>query len=281
MAKGNVLLFRPSRSLIISVILHIIFFALLFNTLSFESKKPPITVNLQRDPGTSKKIVQATLIDKRAADLAAQRQIAEEKLKRDKIIEQQRKVEQQQLEVEQAKQAALELAKQQKEKLELAKQAKEQKLKQEQQLQIKKQIATQQQQLRQQALEKQQAKQQAAKQQAAKQAALKSQYDRMLSDQQALLESEVERYRAEFAAAIEENRILSSIFSGEMSCKLRIMLLPDGSILSVKVLESSGNPAYDEISASAVYKSAPFMMPEDQELYAQLREIVLSFKNGE
>ena len=261
--------------------MHIIFFALLFNTLSFESKKPPITVNLQRDPGTSKKIVQATLIDKRAADLAAQRQIAEEKLKRDKIIEQQRKVEQQQLEVEQAKQAALELAKQQKEKLELAKQAKEQKLKQEQQLQIKKQIATQQQQLRQQALEKQQAKQQAAKQQAAKQAALKSQYDRMLSDQQALLESEVERYRAEFAAAIEENRILSSIFSGEMSCKLRIMLLPDGSILSVKVLESSGNPAYDEISASAVYKSAPFMMPEDQELYAQLREIVLSFKNGE
>lgn len=271
--------------------MHVLFFALLFNTLSFESKKPPITVNLQRDPGTAKKIVQATLIDKRAADLASQRQFAEEKIKRDKIIEQQRKVEQQQLEVQQAKQAALELAKQQKAQIEIAKQAAEKKAaekkaKQEQQLQqqlqIKKQAAEQQlQQIRQQALEKQQAAKQLAAKQAAKQAALKSQYDRMLSDQQALLESEVERYRAEFAAAIEENRILSSIFAGDMSCKLRIMLLPDGSILSIKVLESSGNSAYDELSASAVYKSAPFPMPEDQDLYAQLREIVLSFKNGE
>lgn len=256
--------------------------------MSFETKKPPITVNLQRDPATNKKIVQASLVDKRAAEMAAQRRAAEERLKQEKVMEQQRQ-EQLKREAELAQQAA-ELAK-----LQAAQQAKLE----QQQAQIKKQVAEQQaalraqvkKQLAQQQAQKQEqlAKQQeiqnqqmlAKKQAAAKQAALKSKHDRMLADQQALLETEVEKYRAEFAAAIEENRILSSVFAENIHCKLRIMLLPDGSIASVKVLESSGNPAYDQISASAVYKSAPFEMPQDQELYAQLREIVLSFKNGE
>ena len=62
---------------------------------------------------------------------------------------------------------------------------------------------------------------------------------------------------------------------------MRIQLLPDGSILSVNIAEPSGNPAYDELQISAVYKAAPFPMPEDHELYNQLRDIVLSFRNGE
>lgn len=276
--------------------LHVAFFSLLFSTLSFETKQPPIIINLQQDPGIApKKIVQATLIDKRAADLALQRQLAAEKLKRDKIIEQQQKIEQQRLEIEQAKQdaeqakeSALELAKQKQAKLEATKVAAEKKATQERDMQIKKQVAAQQQQLRKEAQEKQIKQQAVAKQQAdvlakqqAKAAAVKSEHNRMLAEQQAILASEVEKYRAEFAAAIEENRIISAVFATELRCKLRIMLLPDGSLLSIKVLESSGNPAYDEMSTSAIRASAPFTMPDDPELYTQLREIVLSFKNGE
>lgn len=289
MAKDKDLAFKSSASIIGSIILHSIFFGLLFTTVALDTKKPPITINLQQDPGNAKKIVQATLIDKRSADLVAQKQAYQEKLQRQKIIAQQQKIEQEKLAAVQAQQVA-------QEQLEATKQA-ALKLKQETELQIKQQVAAQQTLLRKQALDKLQAAQQAekqkastaakhqanvaAKQQAAKAAAVKAQHDRIVAEHQALVESEVEKYRAEFAAAIEENRILSGVFAPNLQCKLRIMLLPDGSIMSVKVLESSGNPAFDDLSASAVYKSAPFEMPQDQELFAQLRDIVLAFKNGE
>jgi membrane protein involved in colicin uptake len=39
--------------------------------------------------------------------------------------------------------------------------------------------------------------------------------------------NEVQRYAAEFTQAIEENRILSSVFTGDLCCKIRIQLLPN------------------------------------------------------
>ncbi len=260
------------------------FFAGLFTTLSFEVKKPPIIINLAKDPGNDKKIVHAALIDKRAVDLANQRRVAEERLRQDKIQEQQRIAEQIQQEAARAKQAlelAAALKAQQQAMLEQVKQEKAKKIQEQakkiqeqakldQQLQLKQQIAQQQQLVKQQAAAKQQ-----------KAAALKAQHDKLVAEHQAALEGEIEIYRAKFAAAIEENRTLSSVFANNICCKLKIMLLPDGSILNIKVLESSGNIAYDESSAKAVRKSAPFQMPEDKELYTQLREIILSFKNGE
>jgi len=247
------------------------FFAALFTTMAFEVKQPPIIINLAKNPGNDKKIVQAALIDKRAVDLANQRRVAEEKLQQEKILEQQRIVELAQQEAERAKQAlelAAALKAQQQAMLEQVKQEKAKKIQEqaklEQQLQMKQQIAQQQHLVKQQ-----------------KAAALKAQHDRIVAEHHTMLEDEIERYRAEFAAAIEENRVLSAVFAKNIRCKLKIMLMPDGSILNIKVLESSGNVAYDEMSAKAVYKSAPFPMPQDQELYKQLREVILSFKNGE
>lgn len=262
---------RLSKSLILSISLHVMFFAALLTTMSLEVKQPPIVINLAKNPGNDKKIVQAALIDKRAVDLANQRRATEAKLQQEKILEQIRAEEQVRLEAEQAKQAielAAALKAQQQAMLEQTKKAQEQ-AKLDQQVLVKQQLAQQQ-------LVKQQA---AAKQQQA--AAVKAQHDRIVAEQQAMLEAEVDKYRAEFAAAIEENRILSSVFAGDIRCKLKIVLLPDGSILNIKVLESSGNVAYDEMSTKAVYKSAPFPMPQDKELYKQLREVILSFKNGE
>lgn len=243
-------------------------------------------VNLQQDPHPEQKIVKAAMVDKKAIDQAIQRQAAEEQKKRDDLLAQQHKVEQLQMEAIKAKQE-LELANAQKAQVEAAaKRAAQQKAKlEQQQLQAKKELEKQQ--LAKQQLAKQQLaqQQQLAKQQAeaaAKQAAaIKAQQDRLVAEHQEFLLTEVEKYRAAFQAAVEDNRILSSVFTGNISCKIRIRLLPDGSILSVNIIETSGNPAYDEMSAAAVYKSAPFPMPQDHELYNQLRDIVLSFKNGE
>lgn len=294
-----------SKSLIVSITLHVIFFTLLIITVG-PTAKPIVKVNLAKDPHAEQKIVKATMVDKHAVDQAIQRQALEEKKRQDLALAEQQRVEQLQREAEQAKQA-LELAKAQKAKLEALQAKKDlelakiQKAKQEaeakkvatekakiaQQLETKKQIEQQKLQAKKE-LEKQQiAAKEAAAQKAkaealrAQQAALKAQQDHIAAQHQEFILSEVEKYRAAFQTAIEDNRILTSVFSGDLICKIRIKLLPDGSIASVNIVEPSPNPAYDQMSIKAVYQSAPFPMPQDDELYSQLRDIILSFKNGE
>lgn len=295
-----------SKSLIVSIALHVIFFTLLIITVG-PTAKPIVKVNLAKDPHAEQKIVKATMVDKHAVDQAIQRQALEEKKRQDLALAEQQRAEQLQREAEQAKQA-VELAKAQKAKLEAmqAKKdlelAKAQKAKQEteakkaatekakiaqQQLQAKKQLEQQKLQAKKE-LEKQQivakeAAAQKAKAEAlrAQQAALKAQQDHIVAQHQEFILSEVEKYRAAFQTAIEDNRILTSVFNGDLICKIRIKLLPDGSIASVNIVEPSPNPAYDQMSIKAVYQSAPFPMPQDDELYSQLRDIILSFKNGE
>lgn len=295
-----------------------VFFGILLSTTSFTEKKPQVTVNLQVNPdpnGDQQKIVKATLFDKKAVDAALQRQataaaeeLQKQKLAQEQLLLQERKAEKLKHEAEAARKE-LEAANAQKLQLEAAnKKAAEQKLKLEQeQQQLKKQISQQQAQAKKDLEKKELAKQDLAKKElqkkelAAKQAAegaakkaseqraqenarlaaVKAAQDRLAAEHLEFMMSEVDKYRAAFQALVEDNRILSSVFNNDISCKIRIRLLPDGSIASVNIVETSGNPAYDEMSAAAVYKSAPFPMPQDQELYTQLRDIVLSFRNGD
>lgn len=284
---------KISKSLMLSIGMHTVLLSLFLITFSCSEEKT-ILVNLQKDPQPQTKRVKAALIDKSVVDRAVNRQAMEEKLRQQKILEQQQLAEKMRLEAEQAR-IDIENAKAEKIRIEAAtkKAAIEKAALEKQQQLAKKQLA--QQKLEQQKLEQQKIAQQAAQQsliqktieaqkaakKAADAAALKSNHDRLQVERQNFLESEVDKFKAEFAAAIEDNRILSAVFTGDMRCKVRIRLLPDGSILNVSVMQSSGNSAYDDMSIKAVYKTAPFSMPDDKELYEQLRDIVLSFRNGE
>jgi colicin import membrane protein len=279
-------------SMLLSIAVHVAIFALLFFTISHSKPTPPIMVNLLKDAKPEQNIIKAGIVDRRAIDQAIQRQANEERLKQEKILQQQQKSEQLKVEAEQAKKA-LELATQQKALLEIAtKKAAEEKVRLDKEIANKKALA-----------KEQQAKEQVAKETAAKKlqankappkneiakkavvdpkiAALKAEKDRLAAEHTALLETEVDKYKAEFAAAIKENKIVSSIFAKEMRCTIRIKLLPDGSIVAVHVAESSGNRAFDDMQISAVHKTAPFPMPADSELYEQLRDLVLSLSNDE
>lgn len=280
-----------------------VFFGVLLSTMSFSDTPPPVTVNLSVNPKDETKIVKASIVDKKAIDAAVlrQTQAAAEELNRqrqaqEQLLANERRAEQLKQEAAAAK-LALENANAQKLKVEAAaKKAAEQKAKLEQEQQkMQKQAVAQAQAKKLQEkkdLEKLQATQKAAAQQLAAKAqadkarlaeaaALKATRDRLAAEHQEFLLDEVEKHRAIFHSLIEDNRILATTFSADMVCKIRIKLLPDGSIANVEFIERSGNPAYDDMSATAVYKSAPFPMPQDQELYGQLRDIILSFKNGE
>ncbi len=245
-----------------SVGFHALVMVSLLTTMSFSTTTPPIMVSLHTDPGKDVKPIKAGLVDRRPYELAQQQRLQAEKLLKQEIFEQ-----------EQA-QKALELAKIQKENaVQAAKLAAETAVK----VAAQKKVQQKQLELKQAAEIKMTEKKSAEK----KAAALKAEQDRLQAQHNDVLMQEVDKFKAVFRAAIEENRIISAVFAQNIQCKVRIRLLPDGSILSLSVVETSGNVAYDQMQINAIYKTAPFAMPSDHELYNELRDIVLSLKNGE
>lgn len=271
--------FKLTSGLGKSLALHVIMLVVIFTSIGFAAK-PVLDVNLQKDVHPEQQIVKAGVIDKRAVDEAYQRQLLVERQRLQKLAEEKQMAAQAKQEAEKLKQEAaaaqkaLEVAKAQKAQAE----AESKKLKVAQD-KVKQDLAKQQA-AAQQALAKQQ--ELAKKEEAMRKAsAIKAEQDKLRAQRDSIIMNEVQRYAAEFTQAIEENRILSSVFNGDLCCKIRIQLLPNGQLLSASVAESSGNPQYDEFSKNAVYKAAPFDMPTDKEVCDKLRDIVLSFRNGE
>lgn len=243
--------------------------------------KPVLKVNLRKDPGHAK-VVKARVVDKKIMDNFVQKQQMLEAQKREELLAEQLQAEEALAKAEAAKKAMqekLRLEQEQKMALQAKKEQDLARKKLEQQQLQKQKIAQQKLAQEQQKIAQQKAQQQAAAKQ--KEAALKAERDKLAAEHQEFLLTEVEKYRIAFQELIEENRILSAVFPNNISCKIRIKLLPDGSILSVTIVQTSGNPAYDELATTAIYKSAPFPMPSEPDLYTQLRDIILSFKNGE
>jgi membrane protein involved in colicin uptake len=85
--------------------------------------------------------------------------------------------------------------------------------------------------------------------------------------------SEIQSYHNKMYTKIINNRKVTSLFPEHLECSVRVKLLPNGQLNLVKLDKSSGNQAYDAFSEQAIYKSAPFEMPEDPKLNKELVEI--------
>lgn len=118
--------------------------------------------------------------------------------------------------------------------------------------------------------------QQAAQAAAAAQAAGEAQ---RLAARNSWLDSEFTKFVGDLQQRVYNNRTLSLAFGPELVCRIQIKLLPDGSVHDVKITQSSGNVAYDAMSEAAIRKAAPFDMPEDLDLSAKVRDLVLEFTN--
>lgn len=109
----------------------------------------------------------------------------------------------------------------------------------------------------------------------AKQSALKA-----ATENQAKVESEVERILNLWGEKIRSNKREAFGMAADLYCKLAITVLPDGSV-QVQLLQSSGNPAYDDLSMKAVYKSQPFQLPEEPSVREQVRAFEVGLRNDE
>ena len=231
-----------------SCLLHLLLGSMLL--IGVNTEKPRVFE--VSNPVEQKPIIKAGLVDHKQVEAAIVRQERQEKDRKKYLALQKTNTEKLKKEAEKAKlevKAAKKEAEQLRKKLEVE----------------KKQIADEKKKAA--AIKAQAAKEQ-AKALAEKQAMAQAQ--QKAAQRQAWVNDEVENFIANIKQSIEDNRIKSSAFPPGLSCGIKIRLLADGSVSNVSVVQSSGNTAYDAMSEAAVYKAAPFNMPEDQELLSKL-----------
>ena len=90
--------------------------------------------------------------------------------------------------------------------------------------------------------------------------------------------SEINKYTALITHAIGRHWIQPEGISRDISCVLFIRLAPNGEVLNVQLIASSGDTVLDRSAVAAVYKASPLPVPENSELSAKFREIRLKVK---
>jgi colicin import membrane protein len=110
-------------------------------------------------------------------------------------------------------------------------------------------------------------KQQAAAQQAAMEAA-----------NTARVAGEVNKYKALILNAISQQWILPQNVDSSMSSQFRIRLAPNGAVLEVALVRSSGDPILDRSAQAAIYKASPLPVPSDPATFNLFRDISLTVR---
>lgn len=96
----------------------------------------------------------------------------------------------------------------------------------------------------------------------------------------AMVAKEVNRYVALIRTSIEQNWLRPTELQDDLTCLIKVKLMPTGDIAHAEVVEASGNRAFDESALRAVYKSAPLPVPQDAAAFKAFRELTLPFQPG-
>lgn len=83
-------------------------------------------------------------------------------------------------------------------------------------------------------------------------------------------------YIARITAKVRGGWILPQDLQGNPEAIFLVTQLPTGDVLHIKLLKSSGNPAYDTAVERAILKSSPLPLPSDRSLFD--RELKLTFR---
>ncbi|MDP2030112.1 MAG: cell envelope integrity protein TolA [Thiobacillus sp.] len=85
---------------------------------------------------------------------------------------------------------------------------------------------------------------------------------------QAALAQTIGKYRDLISATVRGNTRLPDNLKGNPQVRCLVKLLPTGEVLSVRVTQSSGNPAYDDAVKRAIEKSSPLPLPSERDARA-------------
>ncbi len=88
----------------------------------------------------------------------------------------------------------------------------------------------------------------------------------------------VDKYKALIINAISQQWILPDNVDRRLSSQFRIRLAPNGTVLDVSLLRSSGDSILDRSAQSAIYKASPLPVPSDMATFNIFREISLTVR---
>lgn len=89
----------------------------------------------------------------------------------------------------------------------------------------------------------------------------------------------IEDYRARIRNKIHGHLRLPPNLSGNPEVVYQVRLLPDGEILKLTLVKSSGQPAYDRQVELAILRASPLPLPPDRGLASAFRdELILKFR---
>jgi colicin import membrane protein len=93
----------------------------------------------------------------------------------------------------------------------------------------------------------------------------------------AAITNEVGKYIGLITAKIRRNIVMPPDVPDDAQAKFDVILIPGGSVLSVKLIKPSGNIAYDDAVERAISKAQPLPLPPDVSLFNRFRELHLTF----
>ncbi|MCR9191846.1 MAG: cell envelope integrity protein TolA [Gammaproteobacteria bacterium] len=94
----------------------------------------------------------------------------------------------------------------------------------------------------------------------------------------AQMSGEVNKYKALIVRAISQHWILPEHVDRALFSKFRIRLAPNGTVLSVTLIRSSGDPVLDRSARAAIYKASPLPVPTEQAMFDLFRDISLTVR---
>lgn len=98
------------------------------------------------------------------------------------------------------------------------------------------------------------------------------------SAKKAQLAGEVNKYKAMIVNAISRQWILPDNADNSLSSQFRIRLAPDGAVLEVSLIRSSGDTILDRSAQTAIYKASPLPVPTDPATFDLFRDISLTVR---
>jgi colicin import membrane protein len=273
---------------LLAIIVHVLFFALLFVGVTWQSKRPqPVTVELWntlpppppkpevKPPPPAPKVEpkpepkpepEAEVKPKIDPEILLKEKEEKRKLEEQKRLDEVKKKEIERRKLEEEKKLKAEEERKRLEEEKRAKAEEEKRLKTEEE---KRKLEAEQKRLAEEkklAEEKRIADQQLA--------AMREAEAQRETAQQSARDKLKAEYIAQIGSKIKRNYLGPEI-QGNPRVRLKVALLPSGEILGVTVVDPSGNPVYDAAVERAIYKSQPLPRPEDPILFQEFRELNL------
>ena len=91
-------------------------------------------------------------------------------------------------------------------------------------------------------------------------------------------QKQIDDYTGRIRNAIRDKVIVPPGMDGNPQAEFEVHLLGNGTVVAIRLLRSSGVPAYDRAVERAIDLAQPLPVPSDPEVFQQMRDLKLLFR---